>query len=202
MNSIKVLWEVDLGEDISEELWEEVLGRVHKSSICVKHGLVQCKIIHRAHLTKVRLSKIYPDVDPTCDRCRQAPASHAHMFWSCPVLHSFWREIFETLSKVTRKLIEPNPMIALFGVCPSIIKLSSLEAALVAFVTLLARRMILFRWKSPTPPSHALWIKEVLNFVKLEKIRCVLRGSLRKFHKTWDPFFAFVHELNFSVIPE
>lgn len=123
------------------------------------------------------------------------------MFWSCPVLYSFWREIFETLSKITRKLIEPNPMTALFGVCPPTIQLSPLEAAFIAFVSLLARRMILFRWKSPTPPSHTLWIKEILNFVKLEKIRCVLRGSLRKFHKTWDPFFTFVHDLNFPVIP-
>lgn len=49
--SIKALWELQLGEEISEELWEEALDRVHKSSICAKHGLIQCKIIHRAHFT-------------------------------------------------------------------------------------------------------------------------------------------------------
>lgn len=200
--SIKALWELDLGEEISEELWEEALDKVHKSSICARHGLIQCKIIHRAHFTKVRLSKIYQDVDPTCDRCRQAPASHVHMFWSCPALYSYWREIFRSLSKVTQKSIEPNAMIALFGTSPPTISLSSSEAAFVAFVTLLARRLILLKWKSPIPPSHTLWIREVLHSITLEKIRCVLRGSLRKFFRMWDPFFEYIRELDLTIIPE
>lgn len=83
LNSIKSLCEADLGEEISEELWGDALYKVHKSSICAKHGLIQCKIVHRTHLTKMRLSKIYKDVDLTCDRCHQAPATHAHMVLSC-----------------------------------------------------------------------------------------------------------------------
>lgn len=35
----------------------------------------QCKILHRTHWTKVRLSKKNPEVDSTCDRCHQAPAT-------------------------------------------------------------------------------------------------------------------------------
>ena len=52
------------------------------------------KIVHRAHYTKVRLSKMYKDIDPTCDICQQAPTRHVHMFWSCPTLKSFWVKIF------------------------------------------------------------------------------------------------------------
>ena len=124
------------------------------------------------------------------------------MFWSCPALHSFWRDIFGTLSQVTHKVIEPNPMTALFGTPPSTIPPSSSEATFIAFVTLLARRLILLRWKSSTPPSDTLWIKEILNLVKLEKIRCVLRELLGKFHKMWDPFFVYVRKLDFPFIPE
>lgn len=156
LTSIKELWESDLGEEISEERWEKALDRVQKSSICVKHGLIQCKIIHRAHFTKVRLSKIYPDVDPTCGRCCQASASHVHRFWSCPALFLYWSEIIRSLSKIIQKSREPNAMIALFGISPPTISLSSSEAALVAFVTLLMRRLILLKWRSPTPPSHTV----------------------------------------------
>lgn len=66
---IKELWETELGEEIPGDIWEVALKRVHKSSICARHSLVQCKILHRAHLTKVRLSETYKDVDPACDRC-------------------------------------------------------------------------------------------------------------------------------------
>ena len=124
------------------------------------------------------------------------------MFWSCPALLCYWKEIFGSLSRVTHKLIEPNATIALFGVSPPSIPFSSSESAFISFVTLLARRLILLKWKSPTPPSHTLWIREVLTYVRLEKIRCVLKGSLRKFYKTWDPFFVYVRELDFPAIPE
>ena len=61
---------------------ETALGRVHSSWICARHGLLQFKILHRAHWTKLRLSKRFSDVDPLCDRCKCNPASHTHMFWS------------------------------------------------------------------------------------------------------------------------
>ncbi len=202
LNSIKSFWEADLGEEITEELWEDALDKLHKSSICAKHGLIQCKIVHRTHLTKVRLSQIYKDVDPTCDRCHQAPASHVHMFWSCSALQSYWEEIFRSMSKVAGKLIKPNAMTALFGVSLPMVPLSSLEAAFIAFVTLLARRLTLFKWKCPTAPSHTVWIKEIFNCVNLEKIRCIKNGSLRKFSKMWDLFFKYVQELDFRETPE
>ncbi|KAF3839319.1 hypothetical protein F7725_018036 [Dissostichus mawsoni] len=63
-------------------------------------------------------------------------------------------------------------------------------SAYIAFVTLLARRLILLMWKSPISPSHTLRLKEVLNSAKLEKIRCIVRGSLGKFHKMWNPFYS------------
>ena len=188
LDKIKTLWEEDLGEEIPEEVWEDALTRVHKASICARHGLMQCKIIHRAHFTKVRLSKIYSDVDPTCDRCRQAPASHVHMFWSCPVLQPYWVGIFNSLSKIVGRPVELHALTALFGVVPPEMSLSTSEKAFIAFVTLLARRLILLRWKSPTSPSHTIWIKDVLNHMKLERIRCLLGGSMKTFDEVWTPF--------------
>ena len=201
LDSIKTLWEGEMGDEISEDVWDDILTNVHRSSICARHGLIQFKIVHRAHFTKVRLSKIY-DVDPTCDRCHQAPASHLHMFWSCAVLQPYWVGIFESLSKVVGRPVEPNAITALFGVTSPTLSLSSVEAAFVAFVTLLARRLILFRWKSPTPPTHTSWIKDILNYVKLERIRCLLNGSLKKFYKMWDPFFSHYTELSLPNISD
>ncbi len=39
--------------------------------------------------------------------------------------------------------IDPNPLMAVFGVVPDTIKLTTLQADSVAFATLLARRLIL-----------------------------------------------------------
>lgn len=72
LNSIKTAWEEDLGQPIPDEVWEEILGRVHKSSICARHGLIQCKLLHCIYYTKARLARIYDSVSPAYDRCRQS----------------------------------------------------------------------------------------------------------------------------------
>ena len=88
------------------------------------------------------------------------------------------------LSKVTGKAIVPNPLTALFGVLPPALCLSSNKKDLVAFSTLLARRLILLKWKSSGPPTFVNWTKEVLRFLELEKIRLTLTGSERTFEET------------------
>lgn len=202
LNDIKSSWEEELGEGISDGLWERALGRVHTSSVCARHGLIQCKIIHRAHWTKARLAKIYKDINPNCVRCNQSPANHVHMFWCCSSLDGFWKDIFSTLSEVCDTQIKPDPFIALFGVPSPTLQLTNINKDFIAFVTLLARRLVLLSWKSSVPPSHALWIKSVLNCIKLEKIRHTLKGSLNKFCAMWTPFFSYVKRLHFPVIPE
>ena len=153
-NILKGYWEEDLGMEISDDLWKKALSRVHSSSVCARHGLIQCKVVHRTHWTKARLSRIYENIDPFCEKCHQTPVTHAHMFWSCTSLNTFWKAIFATLTELTGTLIEPNAVTALFGI--SQLPLSRAQADLIAFVTLLARRLILMRWKSPTPPSHTV----------------------------------------------
>lgn len=176
-----------------------VLRWVHSSSISARHGLLQCKILHRYHLTKVRLSRIYGDVDPVCDRCHQYPATYFHMFWTCPSLHNFWLEIFNTISQITSVSVTPSAITALFGVTltPAI---SNYEKNFVAFVTHLARRLILIKWKSPTAPTHHSWIRDIFYFVNMEKIRYTMRGSSANFKRTWGPFFAYADKLTFANI--
>ena len=198
--SIKERWEEDLETEITEELWLDILSRVHTSSACARHGLLQCKVVHRTHWTKAKLVKIYDNIDPTCEKCHQTPVTHAHMFWSCPSLSTFWIEIFETLTALTGTPIVPNPITALFGI-PQL-PLPRPQADLIAFVTLLARRLILMNWKSSTPPSHTQWMRDIFNNLQLERIRYIMKGSISKFHVVWDPLFAYAEGLTFPVIPE
>lgn len=122
------------------------------------------------------------------DRCQLSPANYFHMFWNCQSLNTFWSNIFETLSYVTGSRIVPNAVTAIFGVCPSPSPLSSSNKDVVAFTTLLARRLILLKWKSPHAPTHFQWVKDVLYFLNCEKIRFTGGGNQNKFAKVWNPF--------------
>ena len=187
-------WERELETTLPDDYWQQVLHLVHSSSVCARHGLLQCKVVHKANYTNLRLSQIYPSITDSCNRCKQSPANHSHMFWFCPRLATFWSDIFKTLNTAYNTSITPDPLLALFG-APLQPITSKVMQTVLAFTTLLARRLILLKWKHPQPPSHNRWVKELLLSIRLEKLRFSLNGSLKSFEKTWRPLLNHIESL-------
>ena len=192
LQDVRRNWESDLGENFRDVQWKAVLDLVHTSSPCARHRVIQLKIVLRAHLTKSRLVKIFPNVDPSCPHCKGQPADYVHMFWSCPKLTTFWVNIFGACSKMLQRVITPNPVCALFGFTPE-------NRSLIAFTSLIARRLILLSWKDQAPPSFTGWITDIMHFLKLEKIRYTLKGSLQKCRKVWAPFLEYYEILQIPL---
>lgn len=195
--SVKESWEGELGVDISDIKWRDILHLVQTSSICARHSLMQCKVLHRAHFTNAKLARIFPLRGDACNRCKQSPANHTHMFWSCPSLKAFWSSIFNTLEQALNTPIPLNPLTALFGVPPTQ-NMPTTTQRVIAFTTLLARRAILLKWKHVSPPTHDRWIQDLLQCINLEKIRFSLQGSLTLFHKTWTPLLLLINDLTIN----
>lgn len=80
----KIVWERDLGAEISEGEWKDSLTQVHTSSLCARFGLIQFKVLHPLHYSRDRLAKIFPNTNPAGLRCGNSPVSVGHMFWLCP----------------------------------------------------------------------------------------------------------------------
>uniref|UniRef100_A0A3Q3A000 Reverse transcriptase domain-containing protein n=1 Tax=Kryptolebias marmoratus TaxID=37003 RepID=A0A3Q3A000_KRYMA len=199
LGHLQATWSDDLNTEIDNEMWQTILERIHTSSICARHRIIQCKVVHRVHWSKSKLARIFPDVDSNCGKCGLGPATLGHMFWTCPSLFQFRKSVFDSLSVITSTTVQPSPLTALFGVLPKNQLLPLHQADLVAFLTLLARRIILMHWKNPLPPSHSHWIKDALSFMKLEKIRHTLKGSEIKFLIIWSPFLDHVRSLTLDV---
>lgn len=105
----KEAWEEDLGFSIDEVQWDNILN------LCARHGLIQCRILHRIHYSNHRLSKIIPNVQDLCNTYGQSPANLVHIFWSCLKLSNYWSRIFDTLQKAYNIAITPSPLSAIFG---------------------------------------------------------------------------------------
>ncbi len=132
--------------------------------------------------------------EQTCNRCGQAPADFVHMFLSCPILSEFWAAIFQSLSKAAGQIILLEPLTALFGLYSSH-SVPKSTRKIIAFTTLLARRLILLKWSHSSPPTHYKWIQDILQCITLEKIRLSLKGSLSSFYKMWQPFITYIDSL-------
>uniref|UniRef100_A0A1A8LYQ6 Reverse transcriptase domain-containing protein n=2 Tax=Nothobranchius pienaari TaxID=704102 RepID=A0A1A8LYQ6_9TELE len=180
LDNVRRKWEEELGLDISEVDWGGAVDLVHSASVCIRHGLIQFKVLHRLHLSKEKLARMYRGSDPTCPRCKQVPANLCHMFWSCPRLKDFWANIFRTFSLIFNEDMEPMPLTAIFGVAPRETRLTASQRKAIAFTSLLARRLILFNWIKATPPSHKRWLEEVMAHLKLEHLRFTIQGNTKK----------------------
>ena len=143
------------------------------------------------HFSKAKLAKIFPGSSEACNRCAFVPADLAHTFWSCSKLTGFWKSFFKIMSEVLGVVITPCPLIAIFGVPSNHSELSKQTLNVLAFASLIARRRILLHWKLPKPPADQSWQTDLLSFLKLEKIKFSLRGSVGKFYATWQPFLSF-----------
>ena len=135
-DKLRTIWSEDLNIEIEPEVWQSALKWVHASSICARHGVLQCKVIHRVHWSKSKLARIYPGTDPNCDKCHLGPANLSHMFWTCPVLSRFWKSAFDSLSAITSAKVLQSPLVGLFGVLPATNPLPPYFTELVAFLTL------------------------------------------------------------------
>ena len=195
LQETRKLWEEDLGEVMREDQWEAALDLVHTSSPCARHSLIQLKILLRVHWTRAKLATIFPDVDPSCPRCKNQPADHIHMFWSCPFLRTFWADIFHAYSTMFGVVIPPNPLCAIFGFTDETRSLKGRAHVVIAFTSLLARRLILLLWKEQTPPTFSRWIRDTMSLLKLEKIRYTLKGSIQSFERTWTPFLSYYESI-------
>ncbi len=162
LEKIKTEWIGELGIDISEDTWDKAVERINRTSSCARLNLIQMKVLYRIHYSKTKLAKLYPNIDETCDRCNASKADLTHMFWSCTKLRQFWFSIFEILNSAFNLRIQPNPIMALFGVTGDDIHITKDKENALAFATLIARRRIILEWKSPIPPK--------LFFLKTEKI--------------------------------
>lgn len=177
-------------ESLSEDMWDIILKLINSTSLCAHHCLLQFKVVHRTHISKLKtkLSCFYPDVDPCCDKCKREEASVIHMFWTCPSLEKYWREVFQTLSLIVSLDIEPNPLVALFGT------IGEGEVRL----TLAKWRTILLRWRDAAPSTHAQWLRDVMSCLNLEKIHYSIHNSKEKFQKVWGPFLEYYHNCQTS----
>ena len=185
-------WAEELGIPISDELWEEGLSSIQSCSINSRFRLIQFKVLHRLHYSKTKLSKIYPSVSPMCDRCGTAEGSLSHLFWQCPIITTFWGDIFNWFSRQMEIVIQPDCCLAIFGCSDETRALPSHQKQMLRAGMVAAKKCILVNWKSPTSPCFKRWLNEMLSVAKLEQIRHDGQNTQTKFQKMWRPFLALL----------
>lgn len=97
-------------------------------------------------------------------------ASLIHMFWMCPSLEKYWRDVFQTLSLILNVDLEPN-------------------------ASVLARRIVLLRWRDAAP-AHPHSVAEGHYVLSKSFFKNLLfSNSWTKFQKVLGPFLKHFQNL-------
>lgn len=138
---------------IKVDVWKQALKNIHNCSIIARLQLIQFKVLHRLHYSKVKLHKFLPQTSPLCDQCKIAQGTLAHHFWQCSAPQGFWATIFLWYCLALKKTLTPDPEIALLGCSDSLESMAHGKWMVVAYGMVIAQRCILKNWKSHLPPQ-------------------------------------------------
>lgn len=94
-------WEADLGKEIQESAWAQIVRRAWKSTRNARFQLVHFFVLHRAYLTPAKIKKYFNINTAQCPRCTLEGAEFEHMMWSFPQLGTYWEEVGNLLRKIT-----------------------------------------------------------------------------------------------------
>lgn len=173
-SQIKGRWEAEANMDISQDDWHDVCTEAHLVTNSNTWREFKWKIITRYFRTPAIVSKMGPRYPSSCWRnCGAHIANHTHIFWLCPKLTVFWREVFNALKEVfmyemnMKMNIPQNFAVAILGVIPEGLDRRA-DKYLLNILLTAALKSITIRWMKPEAPSYNTWIQKVWDIYQME----------------------------------
>lgn len=94
-NNLKTIWQKDLGINIHDNDWLDILFNVGKNIREARGKLIHYKIVHRYYYTPSILYRMGIAGNNLCWKCKEEEGTYFHMIWVQP----FWRKILRLLEE-------------------------------------------------------------------------------------------------------
>lgn len=188
LEKLRSKWSRDI-PDFDSDDWDDVWDFPFSSLVSLRDRLIQFKIVHRAYFTPHRLHKMNPDSPLECWRCGGTPGDFTHIFWTCPAIVSYWREILDFITQITSVPLQPSMSICILGLTEQLIPTVA-GCTLVGLLLFYARKAIALSWRKSTRPPLSLWKQLINNSLPLYKDTYDNRGCPNKYSKVWSKWLA------------
>lgn len=192
-------WEEDLGRTLEDTDWSNIWLTSKSSSPNILALETNYKVLTRWYLVPARVAKYSPNTSALCFRGCPEIGTHLHIWWTCPVIQTFWKEVFVIASKIFKKIIQPDPYLTLLNLKPEWLTLSQFKL-MIQLITA-AKQTVAKAWKSPTLVL-AETIHRMNNTMSHAKMVAIDQNQIPKFEKLWHPWIKqqFLSNFNDSVL--
>uniref|UniRef100_A0A8C5M261 Uncharacterized protein n=1 Tax=Leptobrachium leishanense TaxID=445787 RepID=A0A8C5M261_9ANUR len=160
-------WETELNQSLSDSEWGTILFLTHHGTQAVRYHESSYKILACWYCTPLRLFQCVGTADPNCWRCGTELGSYLHIWWTCPLLQTYWKWIRDAIRDVTDITLDLKPQVFLLLLTGQ--PTTSFRKS-VAFRLLLAARYLVPRhWRRKTVPSLREWVTQVDEIYRVEE---------------------------------
>lgn len=90
------------------------------------------------------------------------------MVWDCVTIKSFWVEVCQRVSDITRTQIDPDPAICLLGIFSRFVNQPNSKWLAIAFTV--AKKLLYCKWKNTSAPTIQDWYNALAKMAKLERV--------------------------------
>lgn len=166
LDMMKTAWEQPYTTGWSMGIYSNI---VHNSSFCSRNWRMHIIVVYRVHMPKVKLSSIFPNITPTCNKCINSDATLIHP----------WVDVFKTISNILGQDPVPHPL----GIPErNYLNPTSAEWYMITFTSRLARCAVLPRWKDAAPSIVISGSKDIKYWFKLGMRRFSAMGPFLTYY--------------------
>lgn len=183
-------WEIDLGRTFSEDQKTNMIQSIFKTATCTKLQETNYKIISQWYRTPEILQKCFLNTSSECWRCQREQGTLLHVFWSCPRVEKFWKEVREIIQKFGELEIREDP--ALFLLHLSEIPRKTYRNSILCHLVNAAKACIPLRWKQTQPPTVSMWLRKVEEVNRMEDLVWTARKKREIYLEIWTPWNCYV----------
>lgn len=147
---VECIWYRDISAaDDKETSWTTVWENLHNVSKNPDHQLIHFKFVHRMYLTPRWCHSMSIISSANCDLCQlNTLGSFMHMYWECPTVTNFWKQVVSSLSDILKLKVPISPNFILLNVDSSLGL--SLQKRRILWTALTApERMLAVKWLPP-----------------------------------------------------
>ena len=186
LNSRESRWHSELGKAYSIPFWNKTYRYVADIKNDNRTKWMQFQIVRNCQYTNYRVNKFKPNVSPLCSYCKEDIELISHLYFKCPIVLNFWKEVKICLSGAGVELsLSENSV--LFG------DKKKPPNSLVNIIILWAKHYI---WTNKFKNTHLsiLSFKFVL-FKRIEEFKelCEINEEYKNEFHEWVPIYNYLY---------
>ena len=182
---VKAKWEKDANITLEEDDWLNICSVMSSTSSSGLWREYAWKNIIRFFITPRRkyVQNGSPESGVCWRLCNNTMADHFHIFWDCPAIQSYWREVVSEINTVMGFETELNFTNIYLGNISS--ELCTADKYLLKILLVASKKALTKKWLTQTPPTKREWTAIVQDIFEMEKLTFSVRLCMDKFCTYW-----------------